>query len=153
MLSTTYTQLRQGAFYTGASVGQPLFSVFSNGTNGTMVLSLAAQQNENRLAFTGDVPEIGAPIVNAAFPTGTQVTAIASTPGGTALPLNLTADIAPGNTDIQVSSTTGIVVGQAADNGSGDAIFVNNIAGTTISMSGSFTSAITRNTETYTGVS
>ena len=153
VLSTTYTQLRQGAFYTGASVGQPLFSVFSNGTNGTMVLSLAAQQNENRLAFTGDVPEIGAPIVNAAFPTGTQVTAIASTPGGTALPLNLTADIAPGNTDIQVSSTTGIVVGQAADNGSGDAIFVNNIAGTTISMSGSFTSAITRNTETYTGVS
>ena len=153
VLSTTYTQLRQGAFYTGASVGQPLFSVFSNGTNGTMVLSLAAQQNENRLAFTGDVPEIGAPIVNAAFPTGTQVTAIASTPGGTALPLNLTADIAPGNTDIQVSSTTGIVVGQAADNGSGDAIFVNNIAGTTVSMSGSFTSAITRNTETYTGVS
>ena len=153
VLSTTYTQLRQGAFYTGASVGQPLFSVFSNGTNGTMTLSLAAQQNENRLAFTGDVPEIGAPIVNAAFPTGTQVTAIASTPGGNALPLNLTADIAPGNTDIQVSSTTGIVVGQAADNGSGDAIFVNNIAGTTISMSGSFTSAITRNTETYTGVS
>tara|TARA_A100001015_G_scaffold204298_1_gene228354 strand:- start:13275 stop:19211 length:5937 start_codon:yes stop_codon:yes gene_type:complete len=152
VLSTTYTQLRQGAFYTGASVGQPLFSVFSNGTNGTMTLSLAAQQNENRLAFTGDVPEIGAPIVNAAFPTGTQVTAIAGTPGGTALPLNLTADIAPGNTDIQVSSTTGIVIGQAADNGSGDAIFVNNIAGTTVSMSGSFTTTITRNTESYTGV-
>ena len=152
VLSTTYTQLRQGAFYTGASVGQPLFTVFSNGTNGTMNLSLAAQVSENRLAFTGNIPEIGAPIVNAAFPTGTQVTAIASTPGGTALPLNLTQDINIGNTDIEVSSTTGIVVGQAADNGSGDAIFVNNIAGTTISMSGSFTSAITRNTETYTGV-
>ena len=40
VLPTTYTQLRQGAFYTGASVGQ-LFSVFSNGTNGTMVLSLS----------------------------------------------------------------------------------------------------------------
>ena len=153
VLSTTYTQLRQGAFYTGASVGQPLFSVFSNGTNGTMTLSLAAQQNENRLAFTGDVPEVGAPIVNAALPTGTQVTAIASTPDGNALPLNLTADINIGNTDIQVSSTTGIVVGLAADNGSGDAIFVNNIAGTTVSMSGSFTAGITRNTETYTGVS
>ena len=152
ILSTTYTQLRKGAFYTGASVGQPLFTVFSNGTNGTMTLSLAAQQSENRLAFTGDVPEVGAPIVNAAFPTGTQVTAIASTPGGTALPLNLVNDINIGNTDIEVSSTTGIVVGLAADNGSGDAIFVNNIAGTTVSMSGSFTSAITRNTETYTGV-
>ena len=152
VLSTTYTQLRKGAFYTGASVGQPLFNVFSNGTNGTMTLSLAAQQSENRLAFTGDVPEVGAPIVNAALPTGTQVTAIASTPDGNALPLNLTADINIGNTDIQVSSTTGIVVGLAADNGSGDAIFVNNIAGTTVSMSGSFTSAITRNTETYTAV-
>ena len=152
VLSTTYTQLRKGAFYTGASVGQPLFTVLSNGTNGTMTLSLSAQQSENRLAFTGDVPEVGAPIVNAAFPTGTQVTAIASTPDGNALGLNLVNDINIGNTDIEVSSTTGIVVGLAADNGSGDAIFVNNIAGTTISMSGQFTSNIARNTETYTGV-
>ena len=152
VLSTTYTQLRKGAFYTGASVGQPLFTVLSNGTNGTMTLSLSAQQSENRLAFTGDVPEVGAPIVNAAFPTGTQVTAIASTPDGNALGLNLVNDINIGNTDIEVSSTTGIVVGLAADNGSGDAIFVNNIAGTTISMSGQFTSNIVRNTETYTGV-
>ena len=126
VLSTTYTQLRKGAFYTGASVGQPLFTVFSNGTNGTMTLSLAAQTSENRLAFTGDVPEVGAPIVNAAFPTGTQVTAIASTPDGNALALNLVNDVNIGNTDIEVSSTTGIVVGLAADNGSGDAIFVKN---------------------------
>ena len=153
VLSTTYTQLRQGSFYTGASVGQPQFDLFSNGTNGTMTLSLAAQSGENRLAFTGDVPEVGAPIVNAAFPTGTQVTGIASTPGGTALPMQLTSDISPGNTQFTVSSTTGIVQGLAADNGSGDAIFVNNIAGNTISMSGSFTSSITKNTETYTAVS
>ena len=49
-----------------------------------MTLSLAAQIGENRLAFTGNVPEIGAPIVNAAFPVGTQVTGINSTPGGNA---------------------------------------------------------------------
>ena len=153
VLSTTYTQLRQGNFYTGASVGQPRFDVFSNGTNGTMSLSLAAQIGENRLAFTGDVPEIGAPIVNAALPTGTQVSGIASTPGGTALPVNLTSDISSGNTQFTVSSTSGIVQGLAADNGSGDAIFVNNIVGNTISMSGSFTTNITKNTETYTGVS
>ena len=152
VLSTTYTQLRQGAFYTGASVGQPQFDLFSNGTNGTMTLSLAAQLGENRLAFTGNVPEIGAPIVNAAFPTGTQVTGIASTPGGTALPVNLTSDITSGATQFTVSSTSGIVQGLAADNGSGDAIFVNNIDGTTISMSGQFTSTINKNTETYTGV-
>ena len=151
-LSTTYTQLRQGAFYTGASVGQPQFIVASNGTNGTMTLSLAAQIGENRLAFTGNVPEIGAPIVNAAFPVGTQVTGINSTPGGNALPLNLTSDISPGNTSFNVSSTTNIAQGQAADNGSGDAIFVNSIVGNTVNMSGSFTTNITKNTETYTGV-
>ena len=38
----------------------------------------SAQIGENRLAFTGNVPEIGAPIVNAAF-VGTQVTGINST--------------------------------------------------------------------------
>ena len=67
--------------------------------------------------------------------------------------MQLTSDISPGNTQFTVSSTTGIVQGLAADNGSGDAIFVNNVAGNTISMSGSFTSSITRNTETYTAVS
>ena len=153
VLSTTYTQLRQGAFYTGASVGQPQFTVASNGTNGTMTLALAAQTGENRLAFTGDVPEIGAPIVNAAFPTGTQVTGINSTPGGTPLSMNLTNDINPGNTSFTVSSTTNIAQGQAANNGSGDAIFVNSIVGNTVNMSGSFTSTIARNTQTYTGVS
>ena len=153
VLSTTYTQLRQGAFYTGASVGQPQFIVASNGTNGTMTLALAAQTGENRLAFTGDVPEIGAPIVNAAFPTGTQVTGINSTPGGTPLSMNLTQDINPGNTSFTVSSTTNIAQGQAANNGTGDAIFVNSIVGNTVNMSGSFTSTIARNTQTYTGVS
>ena len=153
VLSTTYTQLRQGAFYTGASVGQPQFTVASNGTNGTMTLALAAQTGENRLAFTGDIPEIGAPIVNAAFPTGTQVTGINSTPGGTPLSMNLTNDINPGNTSFTVSSTTNIAQGQAANNGSGDAIFVNSIVGNTVNMSGSFTSTIARNTQTYTGVS
>ena len=154
VLSTTYTQLRQGAFYTGASLGQPQFDVFSNGTNGAMTLSLAAQQSENRIATTGDVPEIGAPInYPSAFAVGTQVSAVANTPGGTPLSMNLTADISNGNTQFTVSSTTGIVPGLAANNGSGDAIFVNSIVGSTVSMSGQFTSSIAKNTETYTGVS
>ena len=92
-----------------------------------MVLSLAAQQSENRIATTGDVPEIGAPInYPSAFAVGTQVSAVANTPGGTPLSMNLTADISNGNTQFTVSSTTGIVPGLAANNGSGDAIFVNN---------------------------
>ena len=151
-LSTTYTQLREGAFYTGASVGQPRFDVFSDGTAGTMTLSLAVQQGENRIAFTGDVPEVGAPVTDTAFPTGTQVTGIVSTPDGNALPLELSSDISPGNTSITVGSTTGIIPGLAADNGDGDAIFVNTVVGNTVTFSGGFTTSITRNTETYTAV-
>ncbi len=153
VLSTTYTQLRQGAFYTGASVGQPRYEVFSNGTAGTMTLSLSAQTGENRLAFTGDVPEIGAPIDDPAFPVGTQVTAISGTSDGNALSIELTEDVSPGNTSITVGSTSGIIPGLAADNGDGDAIFVNTIVGNTVSLSGSFTTSIVRNTQSYTAVS
>ncbi|MBR19771.1 MAG: hypothetical protein CMA64_06450 [Euryarchaeota archaeon] len=154
VLSTTYTQLRQGGFYTGAAIGNPDFSVYSNGTNGTMTLSLAAQISENKIATTGDVPEIGAPInYPTAIPVGTQVTGISSTPGGSPLAMQLTSDIAPGNTQFTVGSTSNIIAGLACDNGSGDAIFVNNIVGNTVSMSGSFTSSVAKNTETYTGVS
>ncbi len=152
VLSTTYTQLRQGAFYTGAAIGLPNFSVLSDGTNGTMTLALTAQQNENKLAFTGDVPEIGAPIDNAAFPTGTQVTAISGTPGGTALQPATLTDISIGSTQFDVASTTGIIAGQAANNGTGDAIFVTNIVGSTVTMSGQFTAALNRLQQSYTGV-
>jgi hypothetical protein len=154
VLSTTYTQLRTGAFYTGASIGTPKFDVFSNGTAGSMIVALGVSAGENRVAFTGDVPEIGAPIDDEQnFNVGTQVTAIANTPTGNALALELTQDISPGNVSIQVGSTSGIVPGLAADNGSGDAVYVNTIVGNTVTFSGSFTSTISRNTETYTGIS
>ena len=153
VLSTTYTQLRKGDFYTGAAVGRPDVTVLSNGTAGVMTLSLAAQTGENRLAFTGNVPEIGAPINFApVIPEGAQVTAISSTPGGTALIPTTTAPINIGDTSFDVSNTTGIVQGLAADNGSGDAIFVTNVAGNTVTMSGEFTVALTQSEQIYTAV-
>ena len=152
VLSTTYTQLRKADFYTGASVGLPSVAVLTNGTAGDMTLTLAAQTGENRLAFTGDVPDIGAPVSYVDIPTGAQVTAISSTPDGNALVPVTTADINPGDTNFQVDDITGIVVGLAADNGDGDAIFVTDIAGSTITMSGEFTTTLTRSQETYTNV-
>ena len=152
VLSTTYTQLRKADFYTGASVGVPDVTVVTNGTAGDMTLTLAAGTGENRLAFTGDVPSIGAPIDYLDIPTGAQVTAISSTPDGNALVPVTTADITPGNTTFEVDDITGIVVGLAADNGDGDAIFVTDIAGSTITMSGEFTTTLTRSQETYTNV-
>ena len=153
VLATTYTQLRRGAFYTGANVGDPEFTVASNGTAGVMTMQLGVQTGENRLAFTGDIPEIGAPIVYDDIPIGSQVTAISSTPDGEALIPITTADINPGQTQFDVSDATGIVVGLAADNGDGDAIFVTDITGSTVTMSGEFTVTLTQAQETYTGVS
>jgi hypothetical protein len=153
VLSTTYTQLRKGDFYTGADVGDPTFTVASNGTAGTMTLALGAQTGENRLAFTGDVPEIGAPIDYADIPVGSQVTAVSSTPDGNALIPVTTADITPGDTTFNVSDTTGIVVGLAADNGDGDAVFVTDITGNTVTMSGEFTVTLTQSQEIYQDVS
>jgi len=153
VLSTTYTQLRKADFYTGAAVGNPDIAVLSNGTAGDMTLTLAAGTGENRLAFTGDVPDIGAPIDYPDIPTGSQVTAVSSTPDGNALVPVTTADINIGDTSFEVDDITGIVVGLAADNGDGDAIFVTNIAGSTITMSGEFTTTLTRSQETYTNIS
>ena len=69
-------------------------------------------------------------------------------------PSNLTADIAPGNTDIpSIRYNRYCSQDQAADNGSGDAILVNNIAGTTISMSGSFQVQLQETQKPHTGVS
>ena len=153
VLSTTYTQLRKGDFYTGAAVGLPDITVVSNGTAGNMTLALAAQTGENRLAFTGDVPEVGAPVVYADIPTGAQITGVSSTPTGNALVPVTTANISIGNTTFDVADTTGIVVGLAADNGTGDGIFVTDVTGQTVTMSGEFTAALTQSQQTYTAVS
>ena len=152
VLSTTYTQLRKADFYTGASVGVPDVTVLTNGTAGDMTLVLAAGTGENRLAFTGDVPDIGAPVSYPDIPTGSQVTAISSTPDGNALVPITTQDINIGDTTFEVDDITGIVVGLAADNGDGDAIFVTDIAGSTVTMSGEFTTSLSRAQQTYTNV-
>jgi len=118
-----------------------------------MTLSLAAQTGENRLAFTGDVPEVGAPVVYTDIPTGAQITGVSSTPTGNALVPVTTANIGIGDTTFDVADTTGIVVGLAADNGTGDGIFVTDVTGQTVTMSGEFTAALTQSQQTYTAVS
>ena len=52
VLSTTYTQLRTGAFYTGSSVGIPSFSVYSNGSSGNITTSLISASASSLIGFT-----------------------------------------------------------------------------------------------------
>lgn len=62
VLSTTYTQLRIAGFYTGANIGSPAFTVFSQGANGSGTVSLLSVSGENTIAFSGTAPSVGDPV-------------------------------------------------------------------------------------------
>jgi len=153
-LSTTYTQLRQAGFYTGASIGNPEFDVISNGSAGTLVAELDIASGSTIIPFDGPSPEVGAPLINANIPTGSQVTSIVDTSagGGEYITPLVTISLAGGETSIEVDDATGIVPNLALDRGDGTAIYVNSVVGSTVNMSGAFTTNYVANIETYTNV-
>ena len=152
ILSTDYTQLRQAGFYTGASIGDPAITVSSNGFNGTMTTSLATAAGSNKIAFSGNVPEIGAPLSHSNINVGTQVTGTAGS-GGTVVTPVVVGSYASGATSIDVVSTTNIVPGLAIDGGDGTSIYVASVVDNTINFDSATTGPIVGNTQTYIGVS
>ena len=154
-LSTTYTQLRQAGFYTGANIGNPEFTVVSNGSAGTIDAELDIAAGSTIIPFDGPAPEVGAPLVNANIPQGSQVTSVIDTSAGGGeyiVPL-VTTSLLGGETSIEVDDVTGIVPNLALDRGDGTAIYVNSIVGSTVNMSGAFTGSLTANIESYTNIS
>ena len=153
-LSTSYTQLRQAGFYTGASIGSPTFTVVSNGSSGTLQAELDVAIGSTILPFDGGAPEIGSPLTNASIPTGSQVTGIIDTSagGGDYITLTLAANVLPGDNTITVTDITGVLEDLAVDNGSGTAIYVTDITGNVISFSGNFTQALSANDLVYTNI-
>ena len=154
-LSTTYTQLRQAAFYTGANIGEPTVSVVSNGSAGTLAAELDIAAGSTIIPYDGPSPEVGAPLINAGIPEGSQVTSIIDTSagGGEYLTPVITANINPSDLSFDVDDATGIVPNLALDRGDGTAVYVTSIVGTTVNVSGAFTTGFTSNKVTYTGIS
>ena len=154
VLSTTYTQLRQAGFYTGASIGNPVFTVASNGSSGTLVGELDIASGSTIIPFDGPAPEVGAPLENINMPEGTQVTTILDTSagGGEYLTLETTANVNPSDTSVQVADATGVVPNLAVDRGDGTAIYVTSVAGTTVNFSDEFTNGKISNTEVYSAI-
>ena len=154
VLSTTYTQLRQGGFYTGANIGQPDITVLSNGSDGTMTTQLQVPSSSTLIPFDGTAPEIGSPLDHPLIPTGSQVTNIISQSqgGGTFLTSTTTSNVLSGTNSISVSSVVGIEPGLAVDRGDGQAIFITDIDGTTLEFSDNFTSNIIGNQVLYSGI-
>jgi len=155
-LSTTYTQLREAAFYTGASIStSPQVDVISNGFNGTITSELDVLTGSTIIPFDGPSPGVGAPLVNANIPTGSQVTGINDTSagGGTYISPAISDNVTIGENRVFLDSTAGIVNNLAVDRGDGTAIYVNNVDTSFIDFNDSFTSELIPNVKTYTSVS
>ena len=149
VLATTYTQLRKGAFYTGAAVGQPALSVYSNGITGSFITKFITSSSSDQIAITSAVPEIGAPISGTGINPGTQVSGTVGT-GGLAVTANVNSPVVIGDTFVDVADASGILEGMAVNNGTGVAMFVSSIDGTTVNFTQPFTVAKGGAFNTYT---
>ena len=152
ILATTYTQLRKGAFYTGASVGIPTFSVVSNGVVGSFTTKFITASGSDQLAITNIVPELGVPISGTGIASGTQVTGTVGT-GGLVVTASVGIPVSIGDTVVNVIDPTGILEGMAIDNGSGTSVFVSSISGNDITLTQPVTVASGGSTQTYLNIS
>ena len=135
VLSTYYTQLRQGGFYTGAAIGTPTFTILSQGTAGTFTNPLATTTGGDKVTWIGDTPEIGAPMqnVNGQIATvNTYSAANASRTAGTYTVSN--ANSSSVVAELIVGTMTIVVDGTGAATASGFLGGRNNAVGDTITV-------------------
>ena len=157
VLATTYTQLRQGAFYTGAAIGQPSFGVLTNGSSTTFTSKYITQSASDQLAFTGTAPSVGAPLTGSGMSSGAQVSGLVGVVSGAAggivvsPAVEATAEI--GATSFEVSDATGILEGLGINNGTGTSLFVADISGTTVTLTGSLTAPLRGDSQSYLNLS
>ena len=152
ILATTYTQLRKAAFYTGAAIGSPTLSVYSNGVTSTITSRGITPSGSTSVSFTGTAPAIGASASGFGLVIGTQVTGVIGA-GGLMTSNTVNTAFDAGATEITLSSISGVIEGAALDNGTGTSLFITNIVGNTISLSGAMTIGKVGDSQTYTGVS
>ena len=155
VLASSFTQLREAGFYTGANVGSPSINIASQGSAGTLTAELDIQAGETVIPYDGPTPEIGAPLTgNDSIALGTQITGTIeqSAGGGVYLTPVILGDYPGGTAQIAVEDPTGIVIDLAADNGAGNAIFVTNITSNVLDFSQGFNGPIIGNRTEYNGV-
>jgi len=140
VLATSYSQLRKGAFYTGASIGSPTISVNSNGLNSSFSSKFITPITSDQVAVAATLPLLNVPLSGTGINAGTQVTGTVG-PGGLAVTANISDPVSIGDTSITVVDATGVLEGMAIDNGTGTAIFVSTVSTNTIS----FTQPLTAN--------
>jgi len=137
-LLTNFTVLKRSGFYTGASIGTtPTFTIAQQGGSGSFATASISPTGQPLLGLasgSSNLPPIGSTFTGAGIPSGSQVTAIVSS----TLQKSLKNDVSIGDTQIELSDVTGIVVGHAVDNGAGTNTFVTDINGDVLTLSNSY---------------
>ena len=156
VLATTYTQLRQAGFYTGANIGSPSFEVLSNGTSGSITPQLDIAIGSTIIPYDGPSPEVGAPLTSTSMPVGTQVTSILDTSagGGEYITPLVNGSYPPNTTSIQLVNAAGVVQDLALDRGDGTAVYIETVDTNTntVTLSGGLVNGFIGNQQTYTGI-
>lgn len=131
---TSFVQIRQAGFYTGAQLGQPSFSVASNGSSLSIASRFFTNSGSLQISFNGSAPTIGAPISGS--PSIAAGTSISGVVGAGTVEANVEDDIFPTDTQVKFTNYAGIQQGMAIDNGAGTAVFINSISNDIAFLSG-----------------
>jgi hypothetical protein len=136
-LYTSFVQIRQAGFYTGASIGSATYSLFSNGSSQSVTSRFDTLPGSYLIAFNGTSPTPGSPISGSSYiPSGTSVSGVV---GASTVTTNIKTTTQAIDTTIYVVDTTGIQQGMALDDGSNNAIFINSVgAGGALSLSSAY---------------
>ena len=151
VLATGNTQLRKGAFYSGAEIGNATFSVFSAGSTGTITTELITPSGSSTIGFTGSQPPFNAPISGTGVISGSTITSV-NGDGTTQATTKLTLLGEIGDTVLTVDDTTGISSGLIVDRGDGVQAVVTNISGNDVTINSPLTSDILGTSQTYSNV-
>jgi len=125
-LYTSYAQIRQAGFYTGAAIGSATYSLFSNGSTQTIITKFDTLPGSFEIAFNGVSPTPGSPISGSPYiPSGTSVSGVI---GASTVNTRIKTTTQTTDTVIYITDATGVQAGMAIDDGSNNAIFINSIA-------------------------
>ena len=138
-LFSSYVLIRKGAFYTGAGVGFPTFSILSNGSNGNFTSVLDTDINSDTITWNSpNLPPVGSPITAGNLAPGTQILSVQGSGGQVATPV-VTQNALSGTNEVFIDDTTGITQGMAIDRGDGTSTTIQSIVGNKLTLSGNIT--------------
>lgn len=132
---TSTVQIREADYYTGSAIGNPTFSVFSNGTSISISTVFGSSSGATALAFAStSVPVAGSPISGSpSIPTGTSVSGVIGT---TQLTKTLQNSVLSNATSLTLTDVTGLQQGMALADNSGNALYISTLIGNTITLTG-----------------